>query len=98
VLCLCARYEDAIVTLKAKVKETEGEDMREAIQDKVRRQIRLQGSLLSQSIYVSSLCMPAAEAACAVHDCQQLGQLVQSRLGQHILLQQGPRFVSLCVW
>ena len=30
------RYEDAIVALKAKVKETEGEDMREAIQDKVR--------------------------------------------------------------
>jgi hypothetical protein len=34
--CLCGcRYEDAIVALKAKVKETEGEDMREAIQDKV---------------------------------------------------------------
>jgi hypothetical protein len=29
------RYKDAIVSLKAKVKETEGEDMREAIQDKV---------------------------------------------------------------
>lgn len=36
--CACHavhRYEDAIVALKAKVKETEGEDMREAIQDKV---------------------------------------------------------------
>lgn len=32
-----ARYEDAIVTLKSKVKESEGEDMREAIQDKVRK-------------------------------------------------------------
>lgn len=29
------RYEVAIVSLKAKVKESEGEDMREAIQDKV---------------------------------------------------------------
>lgn len=29
------RYDDAVVALKAKVKETEGEDMREAIQDKV---------------------------------------------------------------
>jgi hypothetical protein len=37
--CVAVRYEDAIVTLKAKVKETEGEDMREAIQDKVCRQI-----------------------------------------------------------
>jgi hypothetical protein len=31
------RYEDAIVALKAKVKESEGEDMREAVQDKVGR-------------------------------------------------------------
>jgi hypothetical protein len=31
-----SRYKDAIVSLKAKVKETEGEDMQEAIQDKVR--------------------------------------------------------------
>jgi hypothetical protein len=33
---LCCRYDDAVVSLKAKVLETEGEDMREAIQDKVR--------------------------------------------------------------
>ena len=32
---LLVRYEDAIVSLKAKVKESEGEDMWEAIQDKV---------------------------------------------------------------
>jgi hypothetical protein len=32
---VCVRYEEAIVSLKAKVKETEGQDMREAIQDKV---------------------------------------------------------------
>eukprot|EP00878_Enallax_costatus_P017399 GHUV01018273.1.p1 GENE.GHUV01018273.1~~GHUV01018273.1.p1 ORF type:complete len:830 (+),score=314.81 GHUV01018273.1:156-2492(+) len=29
------KYDDAVVALKAKVKETEGEDMREAIQDKI---------------------------------------------------------------
>jgi GR25 family glycosyltransferase involved in LPS biosynthesis len=33
--CYCCRYDDAVVSLKAKVLETEGEDMREAIQDKV---------------------------------------------------------------
>jgi hypothetical protein len=30
-------YDEAVVELKAKVKEIEGQDMREAIQDKVRR-------------------------------------------------------------
>lgn len=34
-LLRCCRYDDAVVSLKAKVLETEGEDMREAIQDKV---------------------------------------------------------------
>lgn len=29
-------YDDAVVALKTKVKESEGQDMREAIQDKVR--------------------------------------------------------------
>lgn len=39
------RYEDAIVSLKAKVKEAEGEDMREAIQDKVRCRCRCRSDL-----------------------------------------------------
>jgi hypothetical protein len=48
-LCLLPpRYKDAIMSLKAKVKETEGEDMREAIQDKVRP-----ASLLSASHFES---------------------------------------------
>jgi hypothetical protein len=33
-MCTC-RYDDAIVSTKSKVKGMEGEDMREAIQDKV---------------------------------------------------------------
>jgi hypothetical protein len=59
----CCRYDDAVVSLKAKVLETEGEDMREAIQDKVRQ--------LMECMTLRRRHPAARVALCKLHQQQQ---------------------------